>query len=380
MNNQSPYDTHTISTRISDIISTLRFPLLLMVVLIHCSLKYKIGAHAGQYSSATNIMYFFSDSLCSIAVPTYFLMSGYLFFGILGQNRIFTINNYVDKIRKRVYRLLIPYLLWNLIGFCMMVVFMKTPLKSFFPGLNIEINLSYFFNCFWSVSKNHSFFQTAGVPVDNPMWFVRDLIILCVLSPAIYIILRVFKIYCLIPLTALFIMGIWPHIVGFSLSGVLFFMIGAYCSIRGFKIISKLSTCWWLPTVAVTLMIIETLILPHGEIYIHSLSILFGVFGCIYIALIISKKKNIVDKLKNLGNLGFFIFASHMLISSETKTFICRIIDPHSNFTWLMCYLIIFLILCLIPTIIYLLLQKTAPTILNLLVGAYKPKKIANNK
>ncbi len=366
----------TIAKRISDTITVLRFPLLLMVVLIHCSLRYKIGS-SSPCSIASDIMYFFSGCLCSIAVPTYFFMSGYLFFGILGQKRLLTINNYFERIHKRFYRLFIPYIIWNLIGFCLMVLFMKTSLKSFFPGLNIDINLNYFFRCFWSVTDLHSFFQTAGAPVDDPMWFIRDLIILSILSPIVYSIIRVFRFWILLPLTGLFICGIWPHLIGFSLTGILFYVLGAYCSITKLDFITPLGRAWWSILIALLIMILETLIRPIGYPYIHSLTIIFGVIACLYLAVRFSKNRSTVNRMSSLANLGFFVFASHMMISSETKTFICQLFNPSTDIGWLMCYVFVFIILFTLPTLLYLILKQISPTILNLLVGSYtSPKKI----
>ncbi len=361
-----------IAKRISDTISTMRFPLLLMVVLIHCSLRYKIGASGSGYI-AENVMYFVSFCVCSIAVPTYFLMSGYLFFGIMGKNRNISLKEYGNKLRKRFFRLLIPYLLWNLIGFCMMALFMETSLKRFFPGLNLTIDFKYFISCFWSVGDLFTFFQTAGAPVDAPMWFVRDLIILTLLSPLIALIYKYLKFWILIPLTVLFILGIWPHVVGFSLTGILFYMFGAYFSISQSKIIPQMSKLWWMPFVAVIVFTVETWIRPSGYPYIHSFSILTGSVAFIYIAIQVSKHERVVKKLSALGNLGFFIFAFHMLISSETATIICRILKPATNLGWLGCYMLMFLTLIFVSTVLYLGLKKLLPGFLSLLVGTFKP-------
>lgn len=361
-----------IAKRISDTISTMRFPLLLMVVLIHSSLSYKIGAQGNNYIAA-NVMYFISYCVCSIAVPSYFMMSGYLFFGIMGKTGKLSIREYGNKLYKRIFRLLIPYILWNLLGFVMMTIFVTTPLKSFFPGLSIEINFQYFLSCFWSVGDLHSFFQTAGAPVDAPMWFIRDLIILSVLSPVIALICRTIKFWILIPLTVLFILGIWPHIVGFSLTGILFFMYGAYFSISECKLIPAISRFWWTPIVAILVFLVETWIHPNGYPYIHSLSILTGSIAFVYIAYQISKNDKVVKTLSSLGNLGFFIFAFHMLISSEIATIICRTLSPSTNLGWLGCYLLDFLTLIFVPAILYLATKKVFPGILSLLVGTFKP-------
>lgn len=358
---------------ISNSIKILRFPLLLMIVLIHCNLINKIEKADGNFILAEKFIYFVSEALCSVAVPTYFLMSGFLFFGI-GFNGSFTFNNYIKKLKSRFYRLMIPYILWNFIGFLLWTLYMKSPLKAYFPGLDIKINFYYFLSCFWSVSNLPGFFSPAGVPVDVPMWFIRDLIIMSVISPLIYFLLKHLKYWPLLIIASLFVLGYWPHIVGFSIIAIFFFSFGAYCSIYhlGTNYINKI----WILFAALCLMITETCIYPLYYQYIHSLSIIAGVMACIYVAVRLSQNGKLVKKMDSLGNLGFFIFAFHMLFGAQTNTLIVRVFSPDTNIMWLLCYISSFLILITLSSLAYYFLQKISPTLLSLLTGTYKPKKL----
>jgi len=71
--------------------------------------------------------------------------------------------------------------------------------------------------------------QTA--PLLGPLWFVRDLIIMSVLSPFLYYGIKVLPIFPL--LTVFFyITGIWPHCLSSTMNSALcFFSLGAYFSI-----------------------------------------------------------------------------------------------------------------------------------------------------
>lgn len=360
---------------ISGIISIMRFPLLLMVVLIHCSMFYRVQGITPPVAVAGKVMYFFSVSMCALAVPAYFMMSGYLFFGILGRARHLTFQSFKDKLHKRLYRLAVPYLLWNLAGFCIMALFMLTPLKSFFQGLNITIDARYFIRCFWSVTDLHSFFQTAGAPVDDPMWFIRDLIILSALSPMIEWVLRLTRGWILAVLTGLFIAGLWPHIVGFSLTGILFYTLGAWASIGEWRIMPVLKKMKWMPVVAVACMLAETLLWPVAQQYLHALSILLGVTGGVCVASWWADDRKVIERLGALGNLGFFIFAFHMLISAEVVSALCMIIRPVTNLGWLTCYFGAYIILISLSTLLYYGLKAIFPTFTSMLVGGYKPIK-----
>ena len=103
----------------SNIISFLRFPLTVMVVLIHCfgAGECRIGDIQWDAFSAWNaydiIRVTMKHVICQIAVPAFFLMSGYLFFQKLQDKWDWSI--WKRKIRSRVFTLLIPYLVWNVL-------------------------------------------------------------------------------------------------------------------------------------------------------------------------------------------------------------------------------------------------------------------------
>lgn len=107
----------TISSFDSQVIRTLRFPLVCLVVIIH-SFSFIKGWQIEQLDmtslNGTDVYSLFcislSMTLAHIAVPTFFVISGYLFFQGFG---IWDWRLYRSKINKRIYTLLIPYLVWN---------------------------------------------------------------------------------------------------------------------------------------------------------------------------------------------------------------------------------------------------------------------------
>ena len=90
----------------------LRFPLMVGVVMIHCDISDQLVPELrGQW--AQDVMYFFSNIIGRFSVPMFFLISGFLFY----RNGTLTHNEYASKLHHRLYTLLIPYLLWNLLAF-----------------------------------------------------------------------------------------------------------------------------------------------------------------------------------------------------------------------------------------------------------------------
>lgn len=80
-----------------------------------------VAAHSNVYADydapdaplGLNIVEFFSDRLIKVCVPCFFILSGYLYFNNTTQ---FNKATYLSKTRRRIHTLLIPYLLWNVIG------------------------------------------------------------------------------------------------------------------------------------------------------------------------------------------------------------------------------------------------------------------------
>ena len=79
-----------ISEQDSTVISSLRFPLAVMVVAIHSYISIEGWEYADIFSQglgsnvAAFVMITISHVLCHIAVPTFFLISGFLFFSSFG--------------------------------------------------------------------------------------------------------------------------------------------------------------------------------------------------------------------------------------------------------------------------------------------------------
>ena len=105
---------------LSKTIDWLRFPLIVMVVFIHnpgigdipksISLITDEGLSTSDFLNLTRMA--FTKVIPTIAVPSFFLISGYLFFK---QKEILNMHAYKEKITKRFHTLLIPYILWNII-------------------------------------------------------------------------------------------------------------------------------------------------------------------------------------------------------------------------------------------------------------------------
>ena len=111
---------------------------------------------------------------CSVCLPAFFILSGYLFFGNAPQKPQW--KWFLGKIRSRIFTLLIPYLIAVAIAwFCYYFAIKAVP--SMVDG---------FLGDRW---KDPVFVFWTG-PVNLSLWFIRELMILVVLSPLVYLIIR----------------------------------------------------------------------------------------------------------------------------------------------------------------------------------------------
>src|SRR5574344_1966684 len=102
----------------SKAIDALRFPLIIMVVFIHTPGSPDLWSTNINWAEMDAMQWYnvlrllFSIIIPNIAVPSFFLISGYLFFITF---KSWDTSLYKSKVKRRIYTLLIPYFLWCLI-------------------------------------------------------------------------------------------------------------------------------------------------------------------------------------------------------------------------------------------------------------------------
>lgn len=95
---------------LSRIISLLRFPLIVGIVCIHAGVPESVVSAVGSHAVYDFVHEWSAQVVARVAVPLFFLISGYLFF--LNVERL-TLAAYGHKLWKRVRTLFVPYVWWN---------------------------------------------------------------------------------------------------------------------------------------------------------------------------------------------------------------------------------------------------------------------------
>ena len=207
-------------------ISALRFPLAFLVVLIHVyGSVWQASASPGLDLWAT----WLCKDFTSFAVPLFFAISGFLFFYRKPHP---TLLDYRTKFRRRVSTLLLPYLAWNVLAFALYA------LKDCLGGQPLQIPFS--LHLFWDARINGAatenvWGQAVGAttaPVLLPLWFVRNLIVVTLLTPLLRPLLRLRWGLGLLLLGGVYYAKLWPNFFGLDFNAFWFFSLGAWCSLH----------------------------------------------------------------------------------------------------------------------------------------------------
>lgn len=281
------YHKLTLNTNtISKIISLLRFPLAFLVVMIHCNMRgYKC-----------QIFNYSLQNIIFLAVPLFYMISGY--------NFIKSKKPYKQKIKDRFKTLLVPYLLWNIIAY---IVSIRN------KGIYLPD---------WDMMVLN--------PIDFPLWYVRDLFFLCILTPILYPITTKFKgIIFIMIASLLYIYEYSLPIIGLKYNSIFFFGIGMilyqYLKTNNFSIHIPLyfeSFIYICFSILFTISIHLRKTLFHVDGFYFAIYIIFATISIIFILLRFNDKLSISQFPFNQGDKSFFIYCSHCILISGFSVYL----------------------------------------------------------
>ena len=277
------------------------------------------------------------NELAAIAVPLFFLISGFLFF----YHAEWSAATWLAKMRRRVRSLLVPYVLFCLLAVVSLIINNVQDGHTLSQALHAHLADGKWLHNFWDIHTTGHNTNLLGItkpisyPVVIPLWFIRDLMVIVLMTPLIHWAIRRLRLGWIAIMLALSLTGVWIPLVGFSPTSCLYFSIGAWFSISGKSMADSLQH-WHPPLLITALPLLVLDILADGSAadrYVHFIFLLMAVPATYALAapkqLVSQGSKFQVPSSKfkvpsskfqvsspnsqSISSLSFFIFAFHTL-------------------------------------------------------------------
>lgn len=332
------------------VIHYLRFPLAVLVVILHAE-PHIVDWDITQMEScniganiAGTIMYSMSHVFTQVAVPTFFLISGFLFFKGLEKWDKFI---WKRKIKSRFSSLIFPYIIW--VSLFALVNFTRHVMPTINASNWQDVMLGWFSeqggfaNIYWSSSLwiagdtnlwGQKIIMSGPLPFH--LWFLRDLIVSVFLTPIFYLFFRqkekgklsLLAIASVLILALLCFTQTQSPVRGISFSTLFYFGLGAFLSINKFSLTNDSRIIVFFSGL-LSLGLFVALI-PLNGAFTHWGTILFPfyAFSTILSLLTLSRKYVIFGGKNYLGSFestSFFVYVIHPFFLSVAWTLLSKI-------------------------------------------------------
>lgn len=346
----------------------LRFPLAIVVLAIHVFSPNGFDGQVFAFDKHQILMgvnqvidAFFRGQ----SVPIYYFISGFVFFNGVEMTR----ETYVRKFKNRIKSLLIPYFIWNLLAII------------FALGLNFVLNYypinstswNSLLSCFWAYDGSFSNSEQSIYPINVPLWFVRDLIIIVSLTPLLHLLIKLFgKIFiCLLGILWFITSLLHLQSMGFD-SAFFFFSWGAYISINRKDMLLVFGRYFRFSIFMYLLLGVLYIAALHYCVNACSLIKQFNVIvGLLFAynlgAWLLNKGYCRVNKF--LASASFFIYISHYLVAGKIQRLLIIICGPTNDLSFLVINILTIVLTVAILLGLFYSLQHYTPNLLKVIAG-----------
>lgn len=280
------------------------------------------------FANSFVLFFFFS------VVPLLSMVSGWLFFTFAPDDAV---NGLWERIRRRLGSLYLPLVFWNVL-----YVLLAVALFRFAPGYSVlhELNID-LEHAAWRDYMNAMLGLTRH-PVAFQFWFVRDLLVTVLISPALWMMLRYAPLTGATVLGAAWVVG---HDLGifFRSDVAFFFYLGALLRVREADLRMSGRATVTLLAIYCTLVALRVLapmfieVTPHRPEWLDMATRtmrLVGVLACWGMCVRLARTPG-GARLAQYSGLSFFLFATHFpLIAAVKHAFWTRL--PAETDAWMM--------------------------------------------
>lgn len=357
----------------TDVLDLLRFPLAVIVVFAHVIDPANVAPMRSDVNlesmlSFQTFEHFVFAFLKQQSVPIYFFISGVVFFHKFSLSK----DCILHKFRNRFKSLFLPFIIWN------SIVLIIEFAKSIRGDIPFNLDPWSFLMNFWDASKGT--FQDAamdGYPINVPLWFLRDLMCIVLITPLIHLVLKGKNTGCII-IVALIVLWYSGFISKRLITGLCFFSIGAYISIHR---IDMLKLCnrplfWTIVYLSFAFAVFLSVeFLPKFDpTYIKRMAILSGVpFAYSFSYFLLKNGYCTVTPL--LSQVSFFIYVSHGLFVSRIQRLLLFPFENITSMQLIIMSIISTAITCVMLLGIYQIGSKHPSKIFSILTGNRQIKR-----
>jgi fucose 4-O-acetylase-like acetyltransferase len=348
-----------ITPEISGKIKFLRLPLIIGIVTIHSSIN-PVG-YADKFFQS-----FISNIWGGSSVSFLFILSGFLFF----RNFNLSLNSYLEKLKSRFWTLLVPYLFWNLALLAMVLIVLNiSATSSIIQGHYKEYIADYSFANFIDCLTGYR----SGYPIAFHFWYVRDLIVMVILSPVFLLVARKIPYLGLALFAAPWLLKLQLGFIKIQWLGPLFFYLGCLIAVQ------KMDLTWLnrrksliigiYLAMAIVMAIMQTYEINFFQQHLFECCTrVVGTMGIWCASDLVGGKLQKV--CLNLSGLAFFVYAAHEPTVTVLKEVLERLSKTPNSITVMVHYLLILTIATLVTLAAGSLLQRYTPKFFQVITGA----------
>lgn len=298
-------------------ITSLRYILSVLVVFIHNNFTAEKLAESlaegnripifAQSVAGEWIQFVISSALGSCSVPLFFLFSAYLFFK--------KGTTYKLMLKKKTRGLLVPYFMWIALNIAL-VTLGKLFAARLNPSLLVnpeKIPVLTWSFLDWLKAFSGFGFDKFNYPYVGQFWFVRDLLILFLISPFLRIIYRKFPKTSLIFCVFIYISDVLPQCFDSDRAALLFFTLGYFWAERDFSPFAFADSFRWTELLAMfAFSALGCNLIFKGNSVCYALMVLFSALIFLKLSGSVSKSQKAFSFAEKLSPFSFFLFAVHM--------------------------------------------------------------------
>ena len=365
------------------VLSMIKFPLACLVIVLHLGLpnQHDFYPNAGLLHITEEITgiieVLFSKYIVHLAVPTFFAISGYLFFKNVNE---FTRSIYLTKIKSRFMSVLVPYILWNFL-YLVFLLFMKA-LGVIAHGNDIKGIMEFiqgnggWCNMMWSsqelAQKNIlGNTVTSYFPINAPLWFLRDLYIAMLLSPILYFLAKKTEMWFIAVMACLYYLQWQLPFPGFSITAIFFFSLGALVAIKKYDLV-RFSVKYKNVIYSLTLILIPILFIQKYSDMAFPVFRLLGVFALLAIFSSLSYHEKLLHSLEKMTEFSMFVFVAQYFFLDICRGFLIGLVSGGGLLRETFLYVITPVFIISLMWITYIGAKKVCPKSLSFTLGNRK--------